>query len=108
VHPDPAADTRTRNIKKLAAAVSHGGTGFSEIVSVFKAFTELLPFELSISETKHPSFIPGRCAVISLGSKNIGILGEIHPRVLSGFGLKMPVAAFEIDSESLWNEVVSK
>ena len=108
VHPDPTTDTKTRNIKKLAVAVSHGGAGFSEIVSVFKAFSNLLPFELSISEAKHPSFIPGRCAAISLGSKNIGVLGEIHPRVLSGFGLKMPVAAFEIDSESLWNAVLSK
>lgn len=105
VHLHPSSETRTRNVKKLAAAVSHADAGFSEIMSVFKAFHDMLPVELSIREHKHPTFIAGRCASILIGKKAIGVLGEIHPRVLTAFGLKMPVAALEIDSESLWSRI---
>jgi phenylalanyl-tRNA synthetase beta chain len=108
VHPDPGTDTRTRNTKRLAAVTTHAGAGFSEIMSVFKAFSELLPLELSVSENKHPSFIPGRCASISLGNDHIGLLGEINPDILNRFSLKMPVAALEIDSEKLWNALSRK
>ncbi|MCK4714282.1 MAG: phenylalanine--tRNA ligase subunit beta, partial [Candidatus Aenigmarchaeota archaeon] len=100
--------TRTRNVRKLACAITHAGAGFSEIMSAFKAFNEVIPFDLSVSECKHSSFIPGRCAAISLGKNVLGHLGEIHPRVLVAFGLKMPVAAFEIDSERLWQALTLK
>jgi phenylalanyl-tRNA synthetase beta chain len=39
---------------------------------------------------------PGRSGVIALGPKVIAQFGEIHPRVLATFDLKMPVAGFEI------------
>jgi phenylalanyl-tRNA synthetase beta chain len=108
VHPDPQTDTRTRNVRKLGCAVSHAGGGFSEIMSAFRAFNEVIPFDLTISESKHSSFIPGRCAAISLGKDVLGHLGEIHPKVLTAFGLKMPVAAFEIDTERLWQALTAK
>jgi phenylalanyl-tRNA synthetase beta chain len=105
IRPDPKADTRARNTKRLAAAVSHAGAGFSEIMSLFRAFTSALPLELSVSECKHSSFIPGRCASIKLKKREIGHLGEINPAALNKFGLKMPVAAFELDTEALWKQL---
>jgi len=102
LHPDPGADTRTRNVKKLAAVTSHADAGFSEIMSLFNAFSEALPLRLTTAEHSHPSFIRGRCVSIILRGRAIGLLGEIHPSTLHGFGLKMPVAALEINSESLW------
>jgi phenylalanyl-tRNA synthetase beta chain len=102
IHPEPGADTRTRNVKKLAAATSHAGAGFSEIMSVFNAFRESLPLELDAAERNHPSFIKGRCVAVSLHGRGIGLLGEIHPSILQNFSLKMPMAAFEIDAEILW------
>jgi phenylalanyl-tRNA synthetase beta chain len=105
LYPDPSRDSRTRNVKKLACAVTHSDAGFSEIMSLLNAFSEVLPLELSTTETSHPSFIPGRCVSIKLGKKEIGVLGEIHPLVLQGFGLKMPVAGFEISVEEIWKSL---
>jgi phenylalanyl-tRNA synthetase beta chain len=101
IHPDAKAETSTRNVKKLAAVSSHAAAGFSEIMSVFNAFREVLPQRLTSAEHVHPSFIKGRCASILLRGKRIGLLGELHPNILQSFGLKMPVAALEMDAESL-------
>lgn len=105
IHPDPGADTRARNIRKLAAVTSHADASFSEIMSVFNAFSEVLPLELNTKEYNHSSFIQGRCASVSLKGRAIGLLGEIHPRVLQNFGLKMPAAGLEINAENLWNAI---
>jgi phenylalanyl-tRNA synthetase beta chain len=42
-------------------------------------------------------FHPGRSGTIALGPKQIGWFGELHPKILSAFDLKMPVSAFELN-----------
>ncbi len=39
---------------------------------------------------------PGRSAVLRLGPNALAQFGLLHPRVLDGFGLRGPVAAFEV------------
>jgi phenylalanyl-tRNA synthetase beta chain len=102
VYPDPKTDTRTLNVKRLAGVITHANAGFSEIMSVVNAFIETIPLDLKVAEFSHPSFIQGRCASISLNAKSIGFLGEVQPQVLQNFGLRMPVAAFEIDTQKIW------
>ncbi len=41
-------------------------------------------------------FHPGRSGTIALGPKAIAQFGELHPKVLAAFDLKVPVAGFEI------------
>jgi phenylalanyl-tRNA synthetase beta chain len=106
IHPDQGTDTKTRNARRLAAAVSHADAGLSEIMSVFNAFSGALPLKFSAAEHSHPSFIQGRCAAVLLQRSPIGFLGELHPRVLRSFGLKMPVAALEIDTQRIWQALV--
>lgn len=48
-----------------------------------------------------PLFHPGRCAVVSVGGTEIGLLGEIHPATLAEFDLEGRPTAFEIDCEAL-------
>lgn len=50
----------------------------------------------------HPSFHPGRTAIICQNGKELGILGEIHPRVLDNFGVKKRACAFELDLEAVF------
>ncbi|MFW9870202.1 MAG: phenylalanine--tRNA ligase subunit beta [Candidatus Thorarchaeota archaeon] len=45
---------------------------------------------------KYPSFIEGRSAQIIINDKNVGILGEVLPEVLSNFGIAYPIVTFEI------------
>jgi phenylalanyl-tRNA synthetase beta chain len=46
-------------------------------------------------------FHPGRSGVIALGPKQIASFGELHPRILSAFDIKLPAAAFEIILDAL-------
>ena len=39
---------------------------------------------------------PGRSGTIAMGPKVIAQFGELHPKVLAAFDLKVPVAGFEI------------
>lgn len=105
IHADPGTDTGARNVKKLAAVSSHAGSGFSGIMSLFNALSEAIPLKLAVKEASHPSFIPGRCASILIGKREVGILGEVHPEALSNFGLKMPVSGFELNAELLWESL---
>ena len=50
----------------------------------------------------HPSFHPGRCALVSVGDRALGVLGELHPRVREAYDLpEQPVLALEWDLEAL-------
>ncbi|MGD0141541.1 MAG: phenylalanine--tRNA ligase subunit beta [Rhizomicrobium sp.] len=39
---------------------------------------------------------PGRAGTLALGTKVLGIFGELHPKILAAFDLKGPVAMFEV------------
>ncbi len=45
----------------------------------------------------HSSLNPGRSAVILVGDRTVGWLGELHPRLQSEFEFKEPVVLFAID-----------
>ena len=51
-------------------------------------------------EASHPAFHPGKAAQVMLGAKQIGLIGEIHPRLANRCGLPHPAAAFEIDFDA--------
>ncbi|MGI6412296.1 MAG: phenylalanine--tRNA ligase subunit beta [Syntrophomonadaceae bacterium] len=56
---------------------------------------------------RKPAYHPGRTAFIYSREKIIGIIGEIHPRVLENYNIKKRVSAFELDLETLfelWNQ----
>ena len=50
----------------------------------------------------HPSFHPGRCARVTVGERELGVIGELHPLVREAFDLpEQPVALLEWDLEAL-------
>ncbi|MBC6436037.1 hypothetical protein FM036_44080 [Nostoc sp. HG1] len=44
--------------------------------------------DLGIYASQNPSFHPGRCAALSIGGEEIGVLGEVHPQVAAKWDLK--------------------
>jgi phenylalanyl-tRNA synthetase beta chain len=48
----------------------------------------------------HPTMQPGRSAAVCLGDLQIGILGEVHPRVAEAYEIEGRVAVAEIDLEA--------
>ena len=60
-------------------------------------------FNLKDSENPKEHFIDGRTADIYLGDEIIGNLGEIHPKILKNWKIKMPVVLFELSLERIFN-----
>lgn len=57
-----------------------------------------------ISEVNDPAYHPGRCAVLTVGDRRIGILGQIHPLTAQNysFDTNQPVYAAELDMGHLY------
>ena len=54
---------------------------------------------------KHPSFHPGKCATVCIGEQQLGVFGELHPKVHDAYNwadtFKYPVLAADLDMELL-------
>ncbi len=90
------ADTRTRNVRKLAGAVSYSGANLTELKSIVESVLSSLGYAYEIKELSHPSFIESRCGEIIVDGKQVGLFGEVHPQVLENWKLENPVIAFEM------------
>ncbi len=89
-------ETGAENVRKFAFAASHRDADINEIKSVLETFMRLYGVGYSLKNSTHPSLIKGRCGDILVDGKKIGFIGEIDPPVLSNWGLKKPVAVFEM------------
>lgn len=88
--------------RRVAAIISDKATPFSEIHSVVDGLLLGMGLGYRLEAVEEPGFMPGRTGKIVLDSGvTLGILGEIHPETLEAWGIKMPVAAFELDLETL-------
>jgi len=96
----PDSPVKTRRALHLAGVSSHAEAGFTEARSVVESVLQNLGIEgWSVVEDSQPFFVEGRAAKMVLEGHEVGIVGEVHPEVLSNFLLENPVAAFEIDLE---------
>ncbi len=51
----------------------------------------------------HYAFHPGRCAkVLAADGRELGVFGEIHPKVKENYGITDPLCAAELDFEALF------
>jgi len=93
----------------LAVAVAPGN--FTELKQILEYFFRMVGQEKNLKEkepdagTKPEYFIEGRTEEISFKNKTIGFLGEIHPRILRNWKIKMPVALLEICIDDLLEEL---
>lgn len=80
----------------FSGVITHSEAGFSEIKSLIDGMMKNVGVEHTIEDHKDERFINGRCALIEVGKREIGLFGEVHPEVLTNFELENPVIAFEI------------
>ncbi|MEM0050763.1 MAG: phenylalanine--tRNA ligase subunit beta, partial [Candidatus Bathyarchaeia archaeon] len=99
---DDNLPNKARDVEKLACITIHSDASFSEIKSVLDALFININLKYMLEETEHGSFIEGRAGKIIVDGEEIGIIGEIHPKVLENWGLGNPAAALEIDIDKIW------
>jgi len=93
--------------ESLALAISPGN--FTEARQSAEYLFKMIDKNIDIkeSETKAPShFVDGRVSKIIFNGKEIGFMGEIHPRVLQNWRIRMPVALCEIELDDILSELI--
>ena len=87
----------TETMYKISAASIHTSAGFTEIRSALDTFLTVTGLEFKVEPSAHPSFLEGRTGSVMSGSKQLGLIGELHPKAIRAWGLSLPVAAFELE-----------
>ena len=75
---------------------------FTEMRQILDYLTRLLNITYSLKESSIPHLIKGRSASITLNNRTIGYLGDIHPKTLQDWNIKMPAAVIEISLEEIY------
>jgi phenylalanyl-tRNA synthetase beta chain len=57
----------------------------------------LAPLQATFVAAEHPAMHPGRCAKVMLDGKEVGVIGELHPRWKQGYELPQAPILFELD-----------
>ncbi len=108
IERDAASDARSRTTLKACAVSAHAYASFSEAATALTILAKAIGRDVFFERASNASggsnasgsaarqFIEGRAARVVSGNKEIGFVGEIHPRVLSAYGLQVPATAFEI------------
>ncbi len=87
--------------------LSMGGYGEGLDFFTFKGAIETILDSLGIdnarfsAEKEDPTFHPGRCAKLSIGGKEIGVFGQIHPLVAKNYGMDADVFAAHLNFTEL-------
>jgi phenylalanyl-tRNA synthetase beta chain len=108
----PRPDDLPNEVETVAAVISgrppdRWGEPSGEPAGLYeaKSYLDLLFHRLGVSaqydEVTDYAFLPGRTAAVVVDGQRIGLVGQVHPRVVSQFGLEAPVAMFELDLDAL-------
>lgn len=93
---DEAAETGAREERHLSIVEMGKEASYASIRSVIDAVLYEMQLDGQYSVSEHVSFIPGRVANVESGTDVAGVLGELHPEVITNFGLDHPVAIAEL------------
>jgi len=93
-------------IEKLALAITPGN--FTEIKQIMRYLSKSTGIKIDLEELEEPPvhFIEGRTVNIILEGKRIGIMGEVHPRILKNWKIKMPVSILEIGLKEIFKKLI--
>ncbi len=103
---DEKSETKTKDERRVAAAVTDYSVSYEDIQAPLYTLLNLLDVEFDVTECNHPSLIPGRAAnILDRDGRVIGFLGEVKPEVLLNFKVISPVAVFELSLSSILTQL---
>ncbi len=98
---NPKSETGSEEEISLAITLSQEEVDYTKAKQLLDNFFKTLNLEVNVIETSHASFIKGRVGKIVVEHRELGVIGEMAPDVLSNFGIIMPVSCFEININEL-------
>lgn len=106
---DEQAETKTKDVPRLAAAITEYKKSYETIQSIVYALLKSLNVKnWTVERKEHPSFTRGRTASIVINGEEIGFMGEINPQVLENFKIPNPTVAFEITLPHLAGQILEE
>jgi len=87
--------------EKTNLALTLTNSNFTEANQVLDFVMRMLDLKYEIKASKHNSLIEGRTAKIIINKQEVGVIGEVHPQVLTNFKLLVPVSAFELELDKI-------
>jgi phenylalanyl-tRNA synthetase beta chain len=101
---DESENTNVAEHRSVAGVLARYDATYEDAKGRLQALCRDFDVELETPPTEHPSFIPGRVAAVVVDGEEVGVVGEIHPKVLVEHDLELPVAAFEFRLDALAGE----
>jgi len=98
---DDSENTGVAEHRTVAAALARTDASYEDAKARLQALADAFGKDLETPPTTHPSFISGRAAEVVLDGESVGVIGEIHPKVLVEHDLELPVAVFEFRLDAL-------
>ncbi len=98
---DPSQEMGVRESQSLAVVSAHSDASFTEGKQILDMVMKLLTIPYSIEPLEHEAFMKGRAGKIMMNNKQVGMIGEIHPQVLTEFKMEVPIVAFEVNVSEL-------
>ncbi len=95
------SDTGVIEKEHLSIALIDEKVNFTEIKQVLDYLFRMLNISYSLEECDNSNFITGRVGKIIVNDIEIGIIGEVAPRVLKNWGINMPIALLELNTEKI-------
>ena len=82
--------------ERLAIAMIDERMGFTEMKQVLDYLFKMLGVEYVVEDVEDSNYIIGRCGKIVVDGVEVGKIGEIAPRVLRNWKIRMPVVGCEM------------
>jgi len=90
--------------EKLCVAFTPGNfTNVKQILDYLERIMDI-KFEIKAKDNIENYYVEGRAAEIYFEDKKIGSIGEIHPKILKNWKIKMPVSLFELNLEGIFEK----
>jgi phenylalanyl-tRNA synthetase beta chain len=100
-HVDDNENTGVAEHRTVAGVLTRHDVSYEDAKARLQAIARNFDADLETPATDHPSFIDGRAASVVIDGEAVGVVGEIHPKVLVEHDLELPVAGFEFRLDSL-------
>jgi phenylalanyl-tRNA synthetase beta chain len=98
---DDDENTGVTERRTVAGVLARHDATYEDAKSRLAALCHDFGVDLATPATDHPTFIDGRAAEVVIDGESVGVIGEVHPRVLVEHDLELPVAAFEFRLDAL-------
>lgn len=91
---------RIMQVVEIPFALENNGKGYS--IRAKNGMNRFFIFYLIENFFLDPRFLDGRCAEILINEKVRGVMGVLHPEVITNFDLTQPCSALELSVEEIY------